>query len=146
VGVGVREAQISAASHAAVDGESGAVIETGGGTLELVDGAELRDGPAQRIDARRKGAGERTSVLLGGERIDGVVTVFKNRAGGIEHGIGKGDGLREVDIKRTNEVFSVDVKIRDGDRGVAGDFALEREAGLLNERGDEIWRTPRHCE
>jgi len=139
VSVGVREAQISSTSHAAVDGESGAIVEAGGGTLELVDGAELRDGAAERIDARWKGAGERTSVLPCGEGIDGVITVLKNRAGGIEDGIGEGDGLREVDVERADEMFSVDVEIRDGDRGVAGDFALESEAGLLNARGDEIW-------
>ena len=75
-----------------------------------------------------KGQGERTSVLPGGERIDGVVAVLKDGAGGIEDGIGKGNGLREVDVERADEMFSVDVEIRDGDRGVAGNFALESEA------------------
>src|ERR1700722_204978 len=88
VSVGVREAEISSASHAPVDGESCAVVDAGGGALELVDGAELRDGAAERIDARRKRAGERTSVLPGSEGIDGVVAVLKNGAGGIEDGIG----------------------------------------------------------
>ena len=35
-------------------------------------------------------------------------------------------------------MFAVDVEIGDGDGGVAGDFALEGEAGLLHARGDEV--------
>src|ERR1022692_1995591 len=35
-------------------------------------------------------------------------------------------------------MFAVNVKIGDGDGGMAGDFALEGEAGLLDARGDEV--------
>ena len=72
VGEGVGEAEVSSASYAAIDGERGAVVDAGGGALELVNGAELRDGPAQRIDARREGAGEGLGELPGRERVDCV--------------------------------------------------------------------------
>ena len=115
-----------------------AVVDAGGGALEFVDGAELRDGASERIDARREWAGQRLGVLPGGEGIDGVVAVLKDRAGGIEDGIGEGDRRREIDVERADEMFAVNVEIGDGDGGVAGDFAFESEAGLLHARGDEV--------
>lgn len=108
--------------------------------MEFVDGAELRDGASQRIDARGKRAGGRLRVLPGGEGIDGVVTVLKNRASGIEDGIGKRYRLRKIDIECADEMFAMNVEIGDGDGGVTGDFALERKAGLLNPRGNEVGR------
>ena len=98
----------------------------------------MGDGTAERIDAGRERAGQRTGVLPGGKGIDCVETVLKNRAGGIEEGISEGDGLRKVDIERPNEMFAVDVEVGDGDGGMVGDFAFEREAGLLHARSDEI--------
>ena len=44
MGVGVGEAEIGSAGHAAVDGNSCAVVEAGGGALEFIDFAELGDG------------------------------------------------------------------------------------------------------
>ena len=35
-------------------------------------------------------------------------------------------------------MFTVNVQIREGDRGLAGDFAFEREADLLHARSDEV--------
>src|SRR5260370_32399401 len=46
--------------------------------------------------------------------------------------------VREVQVECANEMFTVDVQIRDRDGGVVGDFALESEAGLLDTRGDEV--------
>jgi hypothetical protein len=57
-GIGVGEAEIGAAGHAAVDGKSCAVVDAGGGALEFVDGAELCDGSAEGIDAGRKWASQ----------------------------------------------------------------------------------------
>jgi len=121
VGVGVGEAEIGSTGHAAVDGESCAVVNAGGGALKFVDGAELGDGASERIDAGRERTGQRWRVLPGGEGIDGVVPALKNGAGGIEDGIGECDRRREIDIEGANEMFTVDVEIRDGDGGVGGD-------------------------
>lgn len=77
-------------------------------------------------------------VLPGGEGINGVVTVLKNGAGGIEDGIGESDRLWKVDVERADEMFAVDVEIGDGDGSVVGDFAFESKAGLLHARGDEV--------
>ncbi len=138
VGVGVGEAEIGAAGHAAVDGESCAVVDAGGGALKFVDRAQLGDGASQRIDAGRERAGQRLRVLPGGEGIDGVVSALKNRARGIEERISERDRRREIHIERADEMFAVDVEIRDRDGGVAGDFALESEAGLLHARSHEV--------
>lgn len=138
MGVGVGEAEIGSAGHAAVDRNSCAVVEAGGGALEFIDFAELGDGAAEWIDAGREWARQRLRVLPGGEGIDGVEAVLKDGAGGIEDGIGESDGRRKVNVESADEVFAVDVEIGDGDGGVVGDFALEREAGLLHARGDEV--------
>ena len=98
----------------------------------------MRDGASKRIDAGRERARQRLGELPGGEGIDGVEAVLKDGAGGIEDGIGESDGRRKVNVESADEVFAVDVEIGDGDSGVVGDFALEREAGLLHARGDEV--------
>jgi hypothetical protein len=56
-GIGIGEPQISPASGAAIERERRTVVVAGGGALEFVDGAQLGDGPSQRIDARRPGTG-----------------------------------------------------------------------------------------
>src|SRR6202044_3333846 len=84
VGISVRETEIGAVGHAAIDGESCAIIDARGGALEFVDRAELGDGASEGIDTGRKRTGERLSVLPGGEGIDGVVTVLEDGTGGIE--------------------------------------------------------------
>ena len=137
-GIGVSEAEISATGHAAVDGKSCPVVDAGGGALEFVDGAELRDGATKRIDAGWKWTGQRSRVLPGGKGIDGVVAILKNGAGGIEDGIAEGDGLRQVDVKGADEMFAMNVEIGNGDGGVVGDLALESKAGLLHARRDEV--------
>ena len=138
VSVGVRQAQISAASHAAVDGDGCPVVDAGGSALEFVDGAELGDGASQRIDTGREGAGQGTGELPGSEGIDSVKSALKNGAGGIEDGIGESDRRRKIDVEGADQVFAVNVEVRDGDGGVVGDFALDREAGLLHARGHEV--------
>ena len=138
VGVGIGKTEVRSVRHAAVDGESRAVVDAGGGALEFVNFAELGDGTSERIDARGKCAGRRLRVLPGGEGIDGVVAVLKYRAGGIEDGISERDRLRKVDIESADEMFAVDVKIGDSDSGVAGNLALEGEAGLLDARRDKV--------
>src|ERR1017187_6314543 len=106
VRVGVGEAQVGSAGDAAIDGERGSVVIAGGGALEFVDGAELRDGAAQRVDAGRPGAVESTGELPGRKRIDSVVVAREYGAGGIEDGIGGCDWLREVYIQRADQVFA----------------------------------------
>ena len=85
--VGVGEAQVGSAGNAASDGEGGSLVIARSGALKLVDGAELRDGPAKRIDARRPRTGERAGKLPSGEGIDGVEAAGENRAGGVENGV-----------------------------------------------------------
>src|ERR1022692_113092 len=138
MGVGIGEPEIGAVRHAAVDGEGCAVVDAGGGALKFVDRTELGDGPPEWIDAGREWAGQRSGVLPGGEGIDRVVSALKDGAGGIKKGIVEGDRLRQVDVKRANQMFAVDVEIGSGDGGLAGDLALEREAALLHARGDEV--------
>ena len=87
VGVGEGDAQVGAAGHAAIDRERGSVVITGRRALEFVDGSELRDGPSERIDARRKWAGQRLGELPGREGIDGIVAALEDGSGGIEDGI-----------------------------------------------------------
>ena len=48
VGVGEGDAQVGSARDAAIDGERGSVVIAGRRALEFVDGAELRDGAAER--------------------------------------------------------------------------------------------------
>src|SRR5450755_4306914 len=106
VRVGIGEAQVGSAGDAAIDGERGSVVVARGGALEFVDGAELRDRAAQRVDAGRRGAVEGTGELPGRKRIDSVVAAREHGAGGIEDGISGRDGLREVDIQRADQVFA----------------------------------------
>jgi hypothetical protein len=80
VSVGVGEVEIGSTGDAAIDGERGSVVIAGGGALEFVDGPELRDGAAERIDAGREGAGQRLGELPGGEGVDGVVAALKDGA------------------------------------------------------------------
>src|SRR5271170_725907 len=142
-GVSEGEAQISAASHAAVDGDSRAVIHAGGRALKFVDRAELRDGPAQGIDAGWERAGLRLRELPGREGIDGVVSVFEDGTGGIKDGISQCNRLRKIDVEGADKVLAVNIKIGDSDCGFAGDLALESKAGLLHARRDEIRRESR---
>src|SRR5216684_3790447 len=74
MGIGVGQAQVNSASHAAIHGERGPVVETGGRALEFVNGSELGDGPSQGIDAGWKGTVECVAELPGRKRRDGVVT------------------------------------------------------------------------
>lgn len=69
VSEGVGETDIGSPSYAAIDGERGAVVDAGGGALEFVDGAELRDGSAQRINARREGAVEHSRWISHDRRV-----------------------------------------------------------------------------
>ena len=110
MGIGVREAEISSAGDAAIDGERGSVVVAGGGALEFVDGAELRDGAAERVDARREGARQRAGELPGGEGIDGVIAALEDGAGGIENGISESGGLHQVYVERADQVFSVNTE------------------------------------
>ena len=106
--------------------------------MEFVDGAELGDGTSEGVDAGRERASQRTGVLPGGEGIDGIEAVLEDGAGGIEQGIVERDGRREIDVEGADEMFAVDVEVRNRDSGVVGDFALEGEAGLLHTRSDEV--------
>ncbi len=138
VGISVGEAQIRAVGQAAVDGEGCAVVNAGRGALKFVNGAQLRDRSAERIDARRKRAGGRNGVLPGGEGIDRVVSALEDGAGGIENGIGKGARRRQIYVESADQVFTVHIEIRDGDGSLVRDFAFQGEAHLLHPRGDEV--------
>ncbi len=52
--------------------------------------------------------------------------------------IGQRDRRRKIYVQRADQMFAVNVEIGDGDGGVAGDFALDSQAGLLHARGYEI--------
>jgi hypothetical protein len=106
--------------------------------LEFVDGTEVRDRAAGRIDARRPGAGQRAGELPGRKGIDGVVVALKDGAGGIEDGISERVWLREIYIERTNQVFSTNTEQRQGYGGVADNFFFQCEAGLLHARSHEV--------
>ncbi len=137
VGEGVGEAQVSPASYAAIDGECGAVVDAGRGALELVNGAQLRDGPAQWIDAGREGAGEGLGELPSREGVDCVESAGAGTCR-IEDRVVEGDGLREIDVQGTDEMFAMDVEIGERDGSVVSDFFFESDAGLLDSRSDEV--------
>ena len=106
--------------------------------MKFVDGTELRDGPAERIDARWPGTGQRAGKLPGGEGIDRVVAAGENGAGGIEYGVSQRGGLREIYVERTDQVFSTNIEQGQGNRSVADHFLFQSQAGLLHARGDEV--------
>lgn len=83
VGISVAKAEVKAVGHLATDGNGSAAIDAGGFALIDVDGAELRNGAGEGINARGKWTGEAGAELPGGESLHGSVAE-QVYAGGIE--------------------------------------------------------------
>ena len=137
--VGVRESKVRAASYSPVQGERSSVVIAGGGALEFVDGAELRDGTSERIDAGREGAGQGARELPGGKGVHGVVSAIEDGAGGVEDRIGQRAGLRKINIQRANQVFAMNREQRESYGATVRDLFFQREISLLYARGHEVW-------
>jgi len=85
---GVGQPEIQTAGHATAQRNCEAVVHAGGGAFEYVNCADLWNRPHQRIDARRKGASQRSSELPGRESVDVVVSAEKVSSGIVVYGIG----------------------------------------------------------
>ena len=84
---GIGEHEVNPAGHAAANGEGGAVVDARGRTLEDIDRPQLRNRTRQRIDARRKRAGQRLRGLKGREGLNVVVRAQKIRPRRVVHRI-----------------------------------------------------------
>src|SRR5579863_127596 len=98
-----------------MDGDGHSVVDAGGGALEHIDGAELRYGAGERINARRKRAGEGWSHLPGGKRIDVIERAEKVDTRGVVDGIFNIYRRRQVHVAGADEIDSVHIHVRNAD-------------------------------
>src|SRR5262249_24636818 len=104
-----------------------------------INRAQLRNGPRQVIDARRKRASQSLSELPSRKRLYG--SIAKNvRAGGIENRILHSGRQRQIYIASAYQVLSMHVRVGDIGNNAVCNLALDRQAGLMYLRSSKISR------
>src|SRR5262249_48927632 len=98
VSVSVGNAKIDSTRHLPAEGKSSAVVNAGSSALEDINGAKLRNRPRQRIDARRKWAGERWRHLPGRKRLNVIVGAEKIGSSAVVDGILDVDRWRQIRV------------------------------------------------